>query len=52
MQSFINKDKKIQNTIILFLINYSAIIYAISIYKFTSFQFINLSNLKTLIVAL
>ena len=51
MQSSTNKDKKIQNTII-FLINYSAIIHAISIYKFTSFQLINLSNLKTLIVAL
>ena len=51
MQSPINKDKKYK-TPLFFLINYSAIIHAISIYKFTSFQFINLSNLKTLIVAL
>ena len=47
MQSSINKDKKYK-TPLFFLINYSAI----SIYKFTSFQLINLSNLKTLIVAL
>ena len=36
-----------------FLIYYSAIIYAISIYRFfTSFQFINLSNLKILVIVL
>ena len=51
MQSSTNKDKKYK-TPLFFLINYSAIIHAISIYKFTSFQLINLSNLKTLIVAL
>ena len=52
MQSFTNKDKKNKKHHC-FLIYYSAIIYAISIYRFfTSFQFINLSNLKILVIVL
>ena len=52
MQSFTNKDKKTKKHHC-FLIYYSAIIYAISIYRFfTSFQFINLSNLKILVIVL